>query len=278
MKKHTTFRIGGPAQYYVTPENKEAVIAVIRLCREEKIPYYVIGNGSNLLVSDEGWRGLILSTEKLCQCQVSGDRICAGAGVQLARMAKAAKEASLTGLEFAAGIPGTLGGALVMNAGAYGSEMKCVLISATVLKPDGDVEKIPAEALELGYRTSCIPREEYIVLEAEVQLEKGDMEAIQARMDDLAYQRRSKQPLEYPSAGSTFKRPVGYFAGKLIDDAGLRGFQVGGAQVSEKHCGFVINKDHATAQDVMNLCQAVKDKVMDRFGVELEMEVKRLGL
>ncbi len=278
MKKHTTFRIGGPAQYYVTPADGEAVAAVVGLCKTEGVPYYVIGNGSNLLVSDEGWRGVILSTERLCRCQVQGNRVRAGAGVLLSRMAKAAREQSLTGFEFAAGIPGTLGGALVMNAGAYGSEMKDVLVSAMVLAPDGTIHRKAAEELELGYRTSCIPREGYVVLEAEVELAPGDGDAIQARMDDLAYQRKSKQPLEYPSAGSTFKRPAGYFAGKLIDDAGLRGFQVGGAQVSQKHCGFVINKDQATAQDVMELCQAVKDKVMECFGVELEMEVRRLGL
>lgn len=278
MKKHTTFRIGGPAQYYAAPADAEAVAGAIGLCRTEGVPYYIIGNGSNLLVSDEGWRGVVISTEALSRCQVQGNRVLAGAGVLLARMAKAAKEASLTGFEFAAGIPGTLGGALVMNAGAYGSEMKDVLVFATVLAPDGSVHKLSGDELELGYRTSCIPAKGYVVLEAEVELKPGDMASIQARMDDLAHQRRSKQPLEYPSAGSTFKRPAGYFAGKLIDDAGLRGFQVGGAQVSEKHCGFVINKEQATAADVMALCQAVKDKVMEAFGVELEMEVKQLGL
>ena len=277
MKNHTTFRIGGPVTYYVIPENGQELAAVIALCRGEEVPYYVLGNGSNLLVSDDGWRGVVISTERLCECQVRGDRLWAQAGVLLSRMAKKAKDASLTGFEFAAGIPGTLGGALVMNAGAYGSEMKEVLVSATVLAPDGTLHRLSAEELELGYRTSCIPRNEYVVLEAEVLLAPGDQEAIQSRMDELAFLRRSKQPLEYPSAGSTFKRPAGYFAGKLIDDAGLRGFQVGGAQVSEKHCGFVINKEQATARDVMELCSQVKQRVKAQFGVDLEMEVKRLG-
>lgn len=278
MRNHTTFRIGGPAQYFVMPEAADTLAETIKICKEEGIAYYIVGNGSNLLVGDAGWRGVVISTEGLDQCRVDGERISAGAGVLLPRLAREAKERSLTGLEFASGIPGTLGGALVMNAGAYGSEIKDVLVSATVLAPDGKIYKLSAEKLELDYRTSCILREGYVVLEAELQLKQEEKETIQARMDDLNYQRRSKQPLEYPSAGSAFKRPAGYFAAKLIDDAGLRGFQTGGAQVSEKHCGFVVNKDQATAADVMALCQAVKEKVLEEFGVELEMEVKTLGL
>ena len=264
MKNHTTFRIGGPARYFVTPENADALILVI-------------GNGSNLLVSDQGYQGVVISTEKLDHCQVEGNQIRAGAGVKLARMAKQALEHGLAGLEFAAGIPGTVGGALVMNAGAYGSEMKNVLVDAVLLTKDGAVIRRTGEELELGYRTSNIPTEGLTVLEAEVRLQPGDKTEILRVMNDLAAKRREKQPLEYPSAGSTFKRPEGYFAGKLIDDAGLRGFQVGGAQVSEKHCGFVINRNQATAADVEELCRQVAEKVKEQSGVDLEMEIKRLG-
>ena len=211
------------------------------------------------------------------QITVDGDAIRAQAGAILSSVANKALEAELTGFEFAAGIPGTLGGACVMNAGAYGGEMKDVLVNVTVLTQEGEFLTIPKEELELGYRTSIIAKKNYIVLEAVIQLEKGDKEAIKARMDELKVQRTTKQPLEYPSAGSTFKRPVGYFAGKLIQDAGLRGFQVGGAQVSEKHCGFVINKDQATAADVCELMRQVSEIVKEQFGVELEAEVKRLG-
>jgi len=277
MSRHTTFRIGGPAQYFVAPKDAKELAACVALCRENGVSWFILGNGSNLLVSDQGWRGAVISTENLKACEVSGTMLRAGAGCLLSQAARRAKDEGLTGFEFAAGIPGTVGGALVMNAGAYGSEIKDVLISATVLDPDGAVHKLPARELGLGYRTSCIPREGYVVLEAEFNLLEGDRENIGKRMEELALLRKSKQPLEYPSAGSTFKRPAGYFAGKLIDDAGLRGFQIGGAQVSEKHCGFVINKDHATAKDVLELCEEVKRRVKAQAGVELEMEIKRLG-
>lgn len=278
MNRHTTFRVGGPASYYVTPGDETALAEVIRLCRAENVPYYIIGNGSNLLVSDEGYDGVIISMgENFCGCRVEDARIIAGSGALLSRIAKAALEASLTGFEFAAGIPGSLGGAVVMNAGAYGSEMKCVLESARVMKPDGGTVALSGEELELGYRTSCVVSKEYIVLEAVLSLQQGDQAEIRRRMEELARQRKEKQPLEYPSAGSTFKRPAGYFAGKLIQDSGLRGFSCGGAQISEKHCGFVINKEKATAADVMNLCRAVRERVKDQFGVELEMEVRTLG-
>ncbi len=195
----------------------------------------------------------------------------------MSKLAKVALEHCLTGLEFAAGIPGTLGGALVMNAGAYGSEMKDVVAYAELLTSEGEIRTVTVEELNLGYRTSCIPGRGCVVLAVTLRLEKGDPETIRLRMEELAFQRKSKQPLEYPSAGSTFKRPAGYFAGKLIDDAGLRGFSVGGAQVSEKHCGFVINKGDATAEDVLKLCALVSARVKEQFGVELEMEVKRLS-
>ena len=278
MKSHTTFRVGGPADYLVTPQTAEEVAKVIEACTQEKAPYYIVGNGSNLLVSDKGYEGVIIQIYKqMNQVKVEGAQIHAQAGALLSMIAKRALGAELTGFEFAAGIPGTLGGACVMNAGAYGGEMKDVLKSVTVLTDKGEVKTLAKEELELGYRTSVIAKKGYIVLEAVLELQKGEKEKIQAVMDDLKERRVTKQPLEYPSAGSTFKRPEGYFAGKLIQDAGLRGFQVGGAQVSEKHCGFVINKDQATASDVMNLMNQVSDKVYEEFGVRLQPEVKRLG-
>lgn len=279
MGRHTTFRTGGPADYYVEPRDAGELAAVLRLCRSEDMPYYILGNGSNLLVSDRGYHGVIVAMghKAWSMIRAEGTNIRAGAGTLLSAVARYALQESLTGLEFAAGIPGTLGGAVVMNAGAYGSEMKNVLASVTVLTAEGEVLTIDAADLELGYRTSCILKKGYVVLEAELALKKGEAETIRAAMDDLAAQRKSKQPLEYPSAGSTFKRPQGYFAGKLIQDAGLRGFMVGGAQVSEKHCGFVINRDHATAADVMNLCREVQRRVYETAGVTMEMEVKTLG-
>lgn len=277
MKRHTSFRTGGPADWFAVPENVCELSAVLSACKKAGADWYVIGKGSNLLVSDEGFRGVIISTEKLDKLAVSGQIITAGAGVLLSKAASAALKAGLTGLEFASGIPGSVGGAAVMNAGAYGSEMKDVLKNVTVLTGDGEVRVIPAEELELGYRTSSILKNRYLVLEAEFLLKEGEREAIRGRMDELALKRREKQPLEYPSAGSTFKRPEGYFAGKLIEDAGLKGFSVGGAQVSEKHAGFVINRDNAAASDIYSLCMEVRKKVFEQTGVLLEMEVKLLG-
>ena len=276
---HTTFRVGGPADYFVMPESSGEVQQVISLCREEKMPYYVIGNGSNLLVSDEGYRGVILQIYRtMSRIEAEGTLIRAQAGALLSAIAAKAYENSLTGFEFAAGIPGTIGGASVMNAGAYGGEMKDVIRSVTVLDRDGKIRKIEREDLEMGYRTSIISKEGYITLEAEIELSEGKPGEIKALMDDLRTRRVTKQPLEYPSAGSTFKRPEGYFAGKLIQDTGLAGFQVGGAQVSEKHCGFVINKENATAADIDSLMRQVSEKVKEKFGVTLEPEVKRLGV
>ncbi len=274
MALHTTFRIGGPAEIYAVPAGKELFIRTVLLCRELGVPCRIIGRGSNLLVSDGGLRGAVISTEGLDDVRAEGRRITAGAGISLAKLAKAAQQASLTGLEFAAGIPGTLGGAVVMNAGAYGGEMKNVLVSAEVLLPDGSVRNIAAEELALGYRTSSIQSDGSIVLQAEMELAEGDAPAIGAQMEELAGRRRSRQPLEYPSAGSMFKRPEGYFAGKLIEDAGLRGFRVGGAQVSEKHCGFVVNRGGASARDVLALCDEVSRRVYEQFGVQLEREVR----
>lgn len=278
MKKHTTFRVGGDADYFVMPRTTVEVKGVVALCQKENLPYYILGNGSNLLVGDKGYRGVIIQIYKeMNEITVEGDRIRVQAGALLSKVGSVALEAGLTGFEFAAGIPGAVGGAVVMNAGAYGGEMKDILASATVLTQDGEVLKLSNEELELGYRTSVVAKNNYVVLEAEYQLQVGDKAAIRARMDELKVQRVTKQPLEYPSAGSTFKRPEGYFAGKLIQDAGLRGFQVGGAQVSEKHCGFVINKDNATAADIVELMNQVSEKVFQEFGVTLEPEVKRLG-
>lgn len=279
MGKHITFRVGGPAACFVIPADEGELAAVIALCRREKVPFFILGNGSNLLVGDEGFDGVVISMESFGDCQVDKETgmVKAGAGTPLGRVAQAAYKASLTGFEFAAGIPGTLGGAVVMNAGAYGSEMKEVLRSVKVLTPEGEVKELPASELSLGYRTSCIIPKQYVVLEAKIRLRDGDEISIRDRMAELARRRREKQPLEYPSAGSTFKRPEGHFAGKLIEEAGLRGFSVGGAQVSEKHCGFVINKDGATAADIRNLCEEVKKRVFKNSGVALEMEVKTLG-
>ena len=278
MSRHTTFRVGGPADFFVTPKAKEEVRDVIRICKEAGMPYYIIGNGSNLLVSDAGYRGVIVQIYKeMNEVKVEGDLVKAQAGALLSGIAAKALGAELSGFEFASGIPGTIGGACVMNAGAYGGEMKDVLESVTVLTGEGKIIELGRNELELGYRTSVIAKKGYIVLGAVLKLERGDGEKIKTYMDELKEKRVTKQPLEYPSAGSTFKRPEGYFAGKLIEDAGLRGFQVGGAQVSEKHCGFVINRDHATAADIMELMRQVQIRVKENSGVDLDPEVKRLG-
>ena len=278
MKNHTTFRVGGPADFFVTPETSEEVRAVIDMCRSEEIDCHIIGNGSNLLVSDRGVRGVVVQIAKaMNKIESNGEQIRAQAGALLSEVAAHALKDGLAGFEFAAGIPGTLGGACVMNAGAYGGEMKDVLYEVTVLTPQGEFLVLKEDELELGYRTSVIARKGYIVLEAVIRLKKGDEEEIRRQMEDLRDRRISKQPLEYPSAGSTFKRPEGYFAGKLIQDAGLRGYTFGGAQVSEKHCGFVINRGAATAAEVAELMRRVADKVEEQFKVRLEPEVKRLG-
>ena len=277
MNKHTTFRIGGNADMFVSPKVSQ-VADIMKLAKEYEVPVTIIGNGSNLLVGDKGIRGLVVSFGKEAEeIQVDGRCMIVSAGAILAKAATEAAKNGLTGLEFAAGIPGTMGGAIVMNAGAYGGEMKDVVISATVLTPEGEVEELSNTELELSYRHSCIPEKGYIVLQATLELAEGDETVIRETMADYKNRRVDKQPLEYPSAGSTFKRPEGHFAGKLIQDAELRGYTVGGAQVSEKHCGFVINKGNATAQDVVQLMEDVKRIVLDKFQVELEPEVKMIG-
>nr|WP_295284794.1 UDP-N-acetylmuramate dehydrogenase [uncultured Blautia sp.] len=278
MKRHTTFRIGGPAEIFVIPDNIEDVRKIIEICNAEDIPYFILGNGSNLLVSDKGYRGVVIQIDRnFGTVEIKGTEIHASAGALLSAIAAAARKEALTGFEFAGGIPGTLGGAVVMNAGAYGGELKDVLKSVTVMDQKGNIFEIPAEELQMGYRTSIIKTAGYIVLNAVLSLKEGNPEEIKKLTRELSEQRISKQPLEYPSAGSTFKRPEGYFAGKLIMDSGLRGYQVGGAQVSEKHCGFVINTGDATAEDVCSLMKNVIEIVHEKFGVTLEPEVKFLG-
>ena len=278
MKRHITFRIGGPADFFLLPSTVDEVRGILEICREEELPYFILGNGSNLLVSDKGYRGVIIQLYRnFSNISVEGNEICASSGALLSQIAAAARNASLTGFEFAGGIPGTLGGAVFMNAGAYGGELKDVLKEAVVMTEQGEILTLPVEKLDMGYRTSRIKKAGYLVLEARLVLEQGDMDKIRDITKDLTEKRVSKQPLEYPSAGSTFKRPEGYFAGKLIMDAGLRGYQVGDAQVSEKHCGFVINKGNATAADVLTLIENVREKVQEQFGVTLEPEVKFLG-
>ena len=278
MSQHTTFKIGGPADYFLVPEKSEDVGAIVRLCKKEGIPYFILGNGSNLLVGDGGYRGVVIQIYKnMSAVKTEGTTITAQAGALLSAVAAAAKNASLTGFEFAGGIPGTIGGAAVMNAGAYGGEMKDVLCEVTVMDKEGEIFSLPAEKLELGYRTSVIKKAGYIVLEAKIQLKEGDQEAIRETMKDLTIRRTTKQPLEYPSAGSTFKRPEGYFAGKLIQDAGLKGYTVGGAQVSEKHSGFVVNRGGATAEEVAFLIKQVQKKVMKQFNVMMQPEVRFVG-
>ena len=277
MSSHCTFRAGGTAKYYVIPDEYKKVRDVLRLCVEENIPYYVIGNGSNLLVQDDGLDGVIIEIDSaLAKIEINGNEIVAKAGAKLSKIAVKALNESLTGFEFAHGIPGNLGGAVTMNAGAYGGEMKDVLKWVKVLDNNGEMKTLKAEELELGYRTSIIVKEKMIVLEACIELHEGNRDEIEMHMKELMAKRKEKQPLEYPSAGSTFKRPEGYFAGKLIQDAGLKGYRVGGAMVSEKHSGFVINYDNATATDIINLMKDVRKKVYEEFQVTLEPEVKIL--
>lgn len=273
---HTTFRIGGPAAFYLVPEQAEEVKKAIAFANERELPFLTIGRGSNVLFQDEGYDGIVIEVGRgMEHIELMDDgKIRAAAGTGIGALAAAAARESLSGLEFASGIPGTLGGAVTMNAGAYGGEIKDCLVSATVLDADGAMQELEKDELELGYRTSVIQKKGYIVLEALFQMKEGDRRAIQQRMREMNESRRQKQPLEYPSAGSTFKRPEGHFAGKLIEDAGLRGYRVGDAQVSEKHCGFVINRGNATAAQVRELIAHVQEKVFQMSGIKLEPEVK----
>ena len=277
MKKHTTFRVGGPADVLVQPD-ETALAAILALCRQYHVSYSFIGNGSNLLVGDKGIRGVVIEmTDPMGNIEVDGTKITAQAGAMLSKIANTAASNGLGGMEFAAGIPGSVGGAVVMNAGAYGGEMKDIIEKVYVLDENVAQLELDRDALDLGYRHSCIPEKKYIVTKVVLELVPRNEAEIRSEMKELNEKRAEKQPLQYPSAGSTFKRPEGYFAGKLIMDAGLRGYQVGGAQVSEKHCGFVINKGDATAADICQLMRDVSDKVQAQFGVVLEPEVKMIG-
>ena len=278
MKKHTTFRIGGPADYYLCPHSTEELQKILQICRENKLEFFILGNGSNLLVSDKGYRGVVIQLWKnFSDIETEDNTITVKAGALLSKVAAEALEESLTGMEYASGIPGTMGVAVMMNAGAYGGEMKDIIREVTVLTREGELLTLSKEEMNFGYRTSVVKEKGYVVISAELQLRKGDREEIRKVMDELKERRVTKQPLDMPSAGSTFKRPEGYFAGKLIMDAGLRGFSVGGAQISEKHCGFVVNKGDATAADVLGLIGEVQKRVQEKFGVALEPEVKFLG-
>lgn len=278
MSEHTTFEIGGPADFYVIPEDFDEVRDVIAACKDAGVDYFVLGCGSDLLVSDEGYRGVIVAVaDGLVGVSVEDDEICCQAGVGLREASEMACELGLSGLEFACGIPGSVGGACFMNAGAYGGCMADALKEVRVLLPDGSVADVPAGELDLGYRKSRIADEGWVVLSATFGLNPGDPQKIRATMDDLTHQREEKQPLELPSAGSTFKRPEGHFAGKLITDAGLKGYQSGGAAVSKKHAGFVVNVGGATASDVHAVIEHVQDEVERQFSVRLEPEVRFLG-
>lgn len=285
LKDHTTFRVGGPAKLFFEIDDINKLKMILSELRSMKEKYIIIGNGSNIIFSDQGYDGAVIEISKgfngiriftnaLTQA-IEDDEVCieADAGAMLSKVASFALDNELTGMEFASGIPGTIGGAIVMNAGAYGGEMKDIVKSVTVLNSDGDIVEYSLEQMEFGYRKSIITSD-MVVLKVVLALKKGEKEKIYARMKELNEARRSKQPLEYPSAGSTFKRPKGYFAGKLIEDSGLKGYRVGGAMVSTKHCGFVVNYDNATSEDIVNIIQDVKKIVFERFGVLLEPEVK----
>ena len=278
MSRHTTFRVGGKAACFIKISNTEQLKRLIPYFKAVEIPYFILGNGSNLLVGDHGYDGVILQLkEKFNQIETEGSLLRAQAGALLSQVAQCALEHSLAGFAFASGIPGTVGGGVMMNAGAYGGEMKQVVEEVTVLDENGEVLVLGNETMEFGYRTSIIKNRHFTVLEVTFRLKEGNREEIRREMDELSAKRREKQPLNFPSAGSTFKRPEGYFAGKLIMDAGLRGYSIGGAAVSEKHCGFVINKGNATAADVSEVIAEVQERVKDKFGVTLECEVIRLG-
>ena len=278
LKDHTTFKTGGPAGAFVLVENSDELARVVAFFKDREIPFFVLGNGSNLLVSDSGFDGAVIKLSgSFNELSVSGNVITAGAGVLLSKVCLLAEESGLSGLEFAYGIPGTLGGAMVMNAGAYDGEMAYVVSEVTVLDGEGTVRTLSCEDMHFGYRDSIIKHSPMIVLSAKMTLEPGDRAEIHDKMADFLQRRKSKQPLEFPSAGSTFKRPVGYFAGKLIEDAGLKGKRIGGACVSEKHAGFIVNTGGATASDINMLMETVEEEVYQRFGVKLEPEVIKIG-
>ncbi|HEY5555479.1 UDP-N-acetylmuramate dehydrogenase [Acetobacterium sp.] len=277
MKNHTSFKVGGPVDILLMPQTKQEVGEALAICRESAIPLYVIGNGSNLLVQDGGVRGIILQTKGLKQVTVQGETLMAEPGISLKDLADIALEEELTGLEFASGIPGSLGGAVTMNAGAFDGEMKNIIESIEVITENGNINTIPVEACDFGYRKSVLQKYNWVLVGINLALSKGDYHEIKDKMLDFNTRRQDKQPLEYPSAGSTFRRPEGYYAGKLVQDAGFRGYSIGGAQVSEKHSGFVINKGDATAADILGLISTIQAGVKEKFGVDLKTEVIVIG-
>lgn len=277
MKNHTSFKVGGPVDILVTPESYDEIVKVIKLCNEEDMTYYIIGRGSNLIVRDGGFRGMVIKLTKLDKIKVEDERLIVQSGVDLCKVSEAALENSLKGFEFACGIPGTVGGAVTMNAGAYNGEISQVIESALVVDKNGKLITLNKEELELGYRMSAIQKYGYTVLEVTFKLVKGEYSSIKERIDDLTKKREDKQPLEYPSAGSTFKRPEGHYTGKLIEESKLKGFSIGGAQVSEKHAGFIINKGDATAKDILDLIAYIQNTIKVNFDVELHPEVRIIG-
>ncbi|HPD01711.1 MAG TPA: UDP-N-acetylmuramate dehydrogenase [Acetivibrio sp.] len=278
MKMHTSFRVGGPADILVTPVSVSQLSEILKLCKRENVPILVMGNGTNLIVSDNGIRGVVIKIyDNMNGCSVENDTIRAYGGILLSKLSSVALENGLTGLEFASGIPGTLGGAVAMNAGAYGGEMKDIVFETEYMDKDGELKVLRNEEHEFGYRTSFIQKQSGMVIRSVLKLRKGNKDDIKALMRDLTKRRQAKQPLDMPSAGSIFKRPEGYFAGKLIEDSGLRGYQIGGAQVSDKHCGFIVNTGNATARDIINLIKHVQATVKMKFGVEMQTEVKIIG-
>ncbi|MBB5174279.1 UDP-N-acetylmuramate dehydrogenase [Texcoconibacillus texcoconensis] len=277
MSNHTLTKLGGKADFFVTPVTYEQTRQVIRIVYDHDIPFLFLGNGSNMIVRDGGVRGIVLSLKKLANIKVDGERMIAQGGADIIDASEKALECELTGLEFACGIPGTIGGAMVMNAGAYGGEVKDVVETVTVVSKEGEIFTLSNEDMSFDYRKSIVSKKGYIVLETVFHLEKGDPSVIKETMEDLTHRRESKQPLEYPSAGSVFKRPPGYFAGKLIQDSELQGKGFGGAEVSTKHAGFIVNKGNATATDYISTINMVRKTVKETFGVELELEVKIVG-
>ena len=277
LKKYTMTKLGGNADVFVLPETEEEATNVVKYAYNHNVPLLMLGNGSNMVVRDGGVRGIVICFQKLDEIRIDGTQIYAQSGALIKDVSKLAASHSLTGFEFACGIPGSVGGAMAMNAGAYGGEIKDIIVESTVLTKEGEKLVLTKDELELEYRKSIIAKKGYFVLSSRFQLEKGNQEEIDAKIADLTYQRESKQPLEYPSAGSVFKRPPGHFAGKLIQDSGLQGKGVGDAEVSTKHAGFIINKGNATATDYIETIKMVQNVVKDKFGVELELEVKIVG-
>ena len=277
LKNYTMTKLGGSADVFVMPETEEEAVAVVRYAKEQNIPLLMLGNGSNMVVRDGGVRGIVVHFSHLNKIDIEGTTVVAGAGALIKEVSKQVAANSLTGFEFACGIPGSIGGAMAMNAGAYGGEIKDVIVDCTVITPEGEMRVLSKDELELGYRKSIIASAGYYVLSAKFELAVGVQEEIDAKIADLTYQRESKQPLEYPSAGSVFKRPPGHFAGKLIQDSELQGKGVGGAEVSTKHAGFIVNKNNATARDYIETIQMVQKVVKEKFDVDLEMEVKIVG-